>query len=311
MRVLKDELESAVALFGADKPDHEVVVDEPVRGGEGRGYLGEIRSYPLLDRDEEHELAVKYAQTGDRAAAQRLVTANLRLVVKLAREYRGVHLNLLDLVQEGNLGLVQAVEKYDPNRGVRLSTYASWWIRAFILKFILDSSRLVRLGTTEAQRKLFFNLRKEQQKLEALGIAPTAERVAARLGVPARDVESMDQRMSQAEVSLDAPLGHDDEGSALRGDMLPASEAWQPDVAAERIEFRERLHQKLVEFGARLEGRDRILFDERLLADEPRTLQEVGDRFGISRERTRQVERALLDKLKVYLERELGTAEAA
>ena len=149
-----------------------------------QAYMQDVSRYPLLSREEEHALAVKYTETGDVEAAARLVTANLRLVVKIAYDYRRAYKNLLDLVQEGNIGLMQAVKKYDPYKGVKLSSYAAWWIRAYILRFILNNHRLVKLGTTQAQRKLFFNLKKEKAKLSAMGIEPTAEVIAKRLDVP-------------------------------------------------------------------------------------------------------------------------------
>ncbi len=221
-------------------------------------YMAEIRRIPLLSREEETELAKKYYATGDVAIAKRLITANLRLVVKIAHEYRRAYRNLLDLIQEGNIGLMQAMRKYDPYRGVKLSSYAAWWIRAYILKFILNNWRLVKIGTTQAQRKLFFNLRKEKEKLEQLGFAPEADT--------------------------------------------------RPDVRVESEEFRALLRGKLEEFARGLKDREALLFRERWLTDAPLTLQELGDRFGISRERARQIEKRLLDRLRTYLEAELGTA---
>src|SRR5262245_55608269 len=189
-------------------------------------YMSEIKRYPLLTREEEHELAVKYTKTGDVVAARRLVTANLRLVVKIAHEYRRAHRNLLDLIQEGNVGLLQAVKKYDPYRGVKLSSYAAWWIRAYMLKFILNNWRLVKIGTTQAQRKLFFNLRKEREKLEQLGFQPTAALLAEKLDVPEKEVVEMERRLAAPEASLDAPVGSggDDEGTRTRLDFLPSED---------------------------------------------------------------------------------------
>ena len=271
-------------------------------------YMHEIRRYPLLNREEEHKLAVEYSRNRDPRLARRLITANLRLVVKIAHEYRRAYRNLLDLVQEGNLGLLQAVEKYDPHRGVKLSSYAAWWIRAYMLKFILNNWRLVKIGTTQAQRKLFFNLSKEREKLEADGFAPTHKLLAERLSVPEQEVSDMSMRLGQSETSLDAPVGRDDEGGRRQVDLLESPGSTRPDVTAESEEFRAQLRQKLGEFEQTLTGREKLLFQERLMADTPLTLQDVGERFGISRERARQLEARLLGRLKVYLKKELGDA---
>jgi RNA polymerase sigma-32 factor len=271
-------------------------------------YIQEIRKIPLLSREEEHDLAAKYFETGDPAIARRLVTSNLRLVVKIAHEYRRAYRNLLDLVQEGNVGLMQAVKKYDPFRGVKLSSYAAWWIRAYILKFILNNWRLVKIGTTQAQRKLFFNLRKEKEKLEALGFAPEHKLLAERLAVSEDEVREMDSRLGSSDMSLDAPVSRDEEGGRTRLDAMPSSSDMRPDVRVESEEFRTLLREKLETFANKLEGRDQVLFRERWLTDSPKTLQEIGDQFSISRERARQLEKRLLDNLRDYLEEELGTA---
>lgn len=271
-------------------------------------YIDEIRRYPLLSREEEHELAVRYAETGDLEAARRLVTANLRLVVKIAHEYRRAHRNLLDLVQEGNVGLVQAVKKYDPYRGVKLSSYSAWWIRAYILKFILNNWRLVKIGTTQAQRKLFFNLRKEKEKLEAMGFDTSSKALAEALDVPEREVIDMERRLGSGEMSLDAPLARDDDGGATHLDMLESGGDTRPDVLAEGDEFRTLLRQKLEAFEQTLQGREATIFRERLLNDNPKTLQEIGESYGISRERARQLEKRLTTKLRAYLQEELGDA---
>jgi RNA polymerase sigma-32 factor len=271
-------------------------------------YMSEIRRVPLLSREEELELAKRYFETGDLAIARRLITANLRLVVKIAHEYRRAHRNLLDLIQEGNVGLIQAMKKYDPYRGVKLSSYAAWWIRAYILKFILNNWRMVKIGTTQAQRKLFFNLRKEKEKLEQLGFAPEHRLLAERLDVSEAEVAEMEQRLEGADMSLDAPLQREDAAGATRLDVLPSLHGTRPDVVVESDEFRALLRSKLEAFADELEGREAQLFRERWLTDAPLTLQELGDRFGISRERARQIERRMLDRLRRHLEAELGTA---
>jgi RNA polymerase sigma-32 factor len=271
-------------------------------------YIDQIRRYPLLSREDEHELAVKFAKDGDMDAARRLVTANLRLVVKIAHEYRRAHRNLLDLIQEGNVGLVQAVNKYDPYRGVKLSSYAAWWIRAYMLKFILNNWRLVKIGTTQAQRKLFFNLKKERDRLEALGFDTSSKAIAEALDVPEREVIDMERRLGAGDLSLDAPVGRDDEGGRSHLDMLESGGETRPDVQAEGDEFRGLLREKLEAFAATLRGREQTIFRERLLTDSPKTLQEIGETYNISRERARQLEKRLIAKLKTYLRTELGDA---
>ena len=272
-------------------------------------YMRETRRYPLLTPDEERALATRLVEHGDTKAARKLIEANLRLVVKIAYEYRRAHKNLLDLVQEGNIGLIQAVSKFDPYRGVKLSSYAAFWIRAYILKFILNNWRLVKIGTTQAQRKLFFNLRKEREKLEQLGFEPTVALLAEKLDVPEKEVIEMERRLAAPEASLDAPIGsgNDDEGTRTRLDYLP-SEGDRPDRAVAQSEFSQLLRGKLEAFARTLEGREQTIFRERWLTDEPLTLQEIGDRYQVSRERARQLERRMLDRLKKYLEAELGTS---
>ena len=271
-------------------------------------YMSETRRYPLLTPDEERDLAVKLVEHGDTTAARKLIEANLRLVVKIAYEYRRAHRNLLDLVQEGNIGLIQAVGKFDPYRGVKLSSYAAFWIRAYILKFILNNWRLVKIGTTQAQRKLFFNLRKEREKLEQLGFQPSSALLAEKLDVPEKDVIEMERRLAAPEASLDAPMGSgDDEGTRTRMDYLP-SEDMRPDRAVANNEFAQLLKSKLETFAQTLEGREQTIFRERWLSEDPLTLQEIGDRYSVSRERARQLEKRVLDRLKKFLEAEMGTA---
>jgi RNA polymerase sigma-32 factor len=271
-------------------------------------YLHDLRGNPLLDRDEEHELAVRFSKTGDSAAARRLITSNLRLVVKISQEYRRAHKNLLDLIQEGNIGLIQAVQKYDPYRGVKLSSYAAWWIRAYILKFILANWRIVKIGTTQAQRKLFFNLRKERDKLEKAGFEVEARHLAAALDVSERDVLEMERRLGASETSLDSPVRGDETGGRTQGDFVPAAATTRPDVQVELGEFQELLRQKLDTFSATLKDRELDIFRERLLNDSPATLQEIGEKYGVSRERARQIEERLKKKLRVFLQAEMGDA---
>ncbi len=268
-------------------------------------YMRDVQRYPLLSKEEEHELAVRFLEEEDLEAAKRLVTSNLRLVVKIAYDYRQAYKNILDLVQEGNIGLMQAVKKYDPYKGVKLSSYAAWWIRAYILRYILNNHRLVKVGTTQAQRKLFFNLQKEKARLSAMGIEPTAEVIAERLNVPKRDVVSMDMRLAAGDASLDAPVGMGEGRTVARVEILPSEQRRADDNLAD-AEIGDQFSSKIHEFGTSLEGKEKQIFDDRLVAEDPKTLQALGDEFGVSRERVRQIEKRLLEKLKAYLRSELG-----
>ena len=272
-------------------------------------YLREIQRHPLLTPEETRELAIKFQETQDPAVAAKMVTANLRLVVKIAYEYRRAYKNIMDLVQEGNIGLMQAVKRYDPYRGVKLSSYAAWWIRAYILRFILNNWRLVKLGTTQAQRKLFFNLRKKRAELQALGVDPTNAEIAKQLNVPEQDVAEMEIRLQSNEKSLDAPVGDADGRSISKVDMMP-SLGDGPEALMADGELQDLLKGKLHEFRLTLTGKSKELaiFDERLVADDPLTLQELGQRFGVSRERVRQLEQRLTMRLRDYLRREMGDA---
>jgi RNA polymerase sigma-32 factor len=313
---LESEVDDAETQAAPDGDDPEVEVMSPAESSAKRkvslarhdplqAYMKEVQRYPLLSPEKEHELAVRYREKEDLDAARDLITANLRLVVKIAYDYRRAYRNLLDLVQEGNIGLMQAVKKYDPYKGVKLSSYAAWWIRAYILRFILNNWRLVKVGTTQAQRKLFFNLQKEKARLSAMGIDPTPERIAERLNVSTKDVVSMDRRLTGGEVSLDAPVGTGEGRPVSRVDLMPASGRRIDEFLADE-EISGKLKEKIHEFGARLKNKEKIIFDERLLADDPRTLQDLGSQFGVSRERVRQIEKRLLQKLRNYLGEELG-----
>ena len=273
-------------------------------------YLREVQRHPLLTPEETHALAVKFLENQDAATAARLVTANLRLVVKIAYEYRRAYKNIMDLIQEGNIGLMQAVKRYDPYRGVKLSSYAAWWIRAYILRFILNNWRLVKLGTTQAQRKLFFNLRKKRAELQAMGIEPTHEAIANALNVPESEVADMDVRLQASEKSLDAPVGDAEGRSIAKVDMMP-SMGEGPETLMADSELQGLLKEKLAEFRKTLAGKDKeiAIFDERLVSDEPLTLQELGRPVRRSRaRRVRQLEQRLTGKLREYLRDEMGDA---
>ncbi|MCL2878005.1 MAG: RNA polymerase factor sigma-32 [Acidobacteria bacterium] len=268
-----------------------------------RAYMAEIRKFAPLGREEERELAENYRRTGDREAAYRLVTSHLKLVVRIAMIYQKVYRNILDLVQEGNLGLLQAVERFDPERGTRLQTYAAWWIKAYILKFLLDNARMVKIGTTNARRKILMNLNREKRELEAMGIAPTYRQLAENLGVPERDLIEVEQGMTGADISLDAPIG--DDGDARYIDTLRLVEQGVDEKIAHG-EFRELLNRKLAGFAETLSERDLVIMNRRLTADEPETLQQIADRYGVTREAVRIAEKKLIARLKQYLIESFG-----
>jgi RNA polymerase sigma-32 factor len=278
-----------------------------------RAYMAEVSRHPVLSREEEHALAVRYTETGDVDAAYKLVASNLRLVVKIAHEYRRTAFQLLDLVQEGNLGLMQAVKKYDPWKGVKLSSYAAWWIRAYIIRFIMENWRMVKLGTTQAQRKLFFNLAKEREKLLARGIDPTPRLLAKNLDVEEKDVEEMTARMAGDDLSLDAPLSSGDEDSRQTRLERVAADGEGADDRIGDEELRRLFREKLETFARSItDEKERFIFDQRLLppdGEPPLTLQEVGDRFKLTRERARQIEAKLTARLRDWLKAEIPDFE--
>jgi RNA polymerase sigma-32 factor len=266
-------------------------------------YLSEISNYKLLTREEERELGIRVREQGDKDAAYALVTSNLRLVVKIALEFQRVWMqNLLDLIQEGNIGLMQAVRKFDPYKNVKFSYYASFWIKAYILKFIMDNWRLVKIGTTQGQRKLFFKLKKEKQKLIEQGFDPKPKLLSERLGVSEREIVDMDQRLDGWDVSLDAPLKDDSDTERIEF-LSTESVSAEDQVAKKEIEV--LLHNKIDEFRKNMTDREKEIFDLRIFSDTPVTLQEIGDRYGISRERVRQVEKNIIKKMREFFKQEI------
>jgi len=265
-------------------------------------YLSEVSRYPVLTREQELEVATKVFESKDRAAAQKLVISNLKLVVKIALEYYNTYLNILDLIQEGNVGLLHAVKKYNPYMGTKFSTYASFWIRAYILKYIMDSWSLVKVGTTQSQRKLFYRLNKEKQKLEALGIYPAPKLLAASLDVKEEEVEDMQKRLTYTDVSLEAPVHEESDDTVL--DMIKAGENVE-EVVAER-EKSAILARKVAEFKKTLNDKELYIFEHRVMADESLTLQDIGVKFGVSRERVRQIENRVLKKFKERFKGEIA-----
>jgi RNA polymerase sigma-32 factor len=297
-----------------DDDDNDEVKLPAVRKGEvGRRhedllahYLAEVRRYPLLSPEQEREYAIQFRENGDRDAAQRLVTANLRLVIKIAFQYHRQWANVLDLIQEGNVGLVEALSRYDPYREIRFSSYAQYWIRAMILRFLLDNFRLVRLGSTRAGRKLFFQLQKERDRLLEEGKSATPEALAERLGVTAEDVADVDQHMRAPALSLHAPAGDDPDGRSL-SEIVPERIANDPEQNAARSELGSIVSEKLATFSDALtDERERAIWTRRLVASEPESLSVLGDEFGVSKERVRQLEARLKKRLKAFLEAELG-----
>jgi RNA polymerase sigma-32 factor len=302
----KKETARGKKVAGADKlkttrsssSDSHLVKYDPLQR-----YLWEIGQHRLLTKEEEVELALRVREEGDREAAYKLVTSNLRLVVKIAMEFQRVWMqNLLDLIQEGNIGLMQAVRKFDPHKGVRFSYYASFWIKAYILKFIMDNWRLVKIGTTQAQRKLFFRLKKEKQKLISEGFDPKPKLLSERLGVTEQEVTDMDQRLDGWEVSLDAPVKDDSEDERIAFVATPGV-SMDRQVAKKQMEA--ILHEKLAIIKNELNDRELDILENRLFSDTPATLQDIGKRYGISRERVRQIESNMIKKMKSYFEQEI------
>jgi len=282
----------------SQKSDKALVKFDPLQR-----YLTEISNYKLLTREQEREYGIRVREHGDRDAAYALVTSNLRLVVKIALEFQRVWMqNLLDLIQEGNIGLMQAVKKFDPYKNVKFSYYASFWIKAYILKFIMDNWRLVKIGTTQGQRKLFFKLKKEKQKLIDAGFDPKPKLLSERLGVSEREVVDMDQRLDGWDVSLDAPLKDDSDTERIEF-LSTSTESIEDQVSKKEIEV--LLHNKIAEFRKKMTPRELEIFDLRIFSDNPVTLQEIGDRYGISRERVRQVEKNIIKKMREFFKREI------
>jgi RNA polymerase sigma-32 factor len=291
-----EETEGTAATLAPAPPASERAVGPVDALG---AYMAQLAKYPPISREEEHRLALRWVEQGDVEAARRLVLANLRLVVKIAMEYRRAWMNALDLIQDGNLGLTEAVQRFDPQLGVKLSTYAAYWIRAYILKYILDNFRIVRLGTTRAQRKLFFRLNKEKRALERQGFEVEPRLLAERLDVSEADVVDMEQRLSESDLSLNAPARRNESGGEFGDFVAGRGPSAEQNVADDQL--RTVFLAKVHEFAATLEARDRKLIDERVLAENPKTLAELGEELGISRERVRQLEARLVARLREYL----------
>jgi RNA polymerase sigma-32 factor len=263
-------------------------------------YLQEIRKFPMLEPEEEYILGKRYKEHGDLEAAHKLVTSHLRLVAKIAMGYRGYGLPLSELISEGNVGMMQAVKRFDPDRGFRLATYAMWWIRASIQEYILHSWSLVKMGTTAAQKKLFFNLRRLKGEIKAIedgDLTPEqVKKIATTLDVPEADVVSMNRRMQSADQSINAPVRGDGEGGEWQDWLVDERES-QEIVLAEKEESQKR--RALLETAMKnLSDRERHILVNRRLVDEPKTLEDLSQEYGISRERVRQIEVRAFEKLQ-------------
>ena len=268
-------------------------------------FLAEVGRYPVLTPEEERELTKAYYERQDPVAARRLVVHNLRLVVKLAYKYRRAWASVLDLVQEGNVGLVEAVKRYDPFKGAKFSTYATFWIRAYMLRYLLENSRTVRLSRTRVGRKLFFQLSKERAKLRALGIEPESKLLAERLGVDASELDEVVRHMDQSEVRLDAPVGDEGSGGTYLDGMT--SDAPSPEAEVSRRELTDDVSRALESFRETLtDERELVAWDQHLLSDDPRSLSELGKDFGVTKQRMGQIVGGLRKRLKAHLHEQLG-----
>src|SRR5438094_627959 len=315
------EVHEAESLFETVLPAEELDVPLLVQPGEQaddsqdtalvpydplQRYLGEVRKYPFLSKEEELQLFHDYRTTGNREAAVKLILSNLRVSVAFAAEYLHFGADYMDLIQEGNVGLMQAIRKFDPTKGVRFHSYAAWWVRAYVLRYLLNTYRLVKIGTTQDQRKLFYNLNKEKRKLEREGYVPDTKLLADRLDVRERDVVEMSQRLGSWDISLDAPIGPDREGTLM--EILPAQDAPADEALADE-ELRKLFRRQLAEFAATLDDRYADILRNRILSETPMTLDEIGKKYNISRERARQLEEKLIKWLREYIKREVKDFE--
>ncbi|WNM57170.1 RNA polymerase factor sigma-32 [Candidatus Nitrospira allomarina] len=269
-------------------------------------YLAEVRRYPFLSKEEELQLFHEYQTLGTRESAVKLILANLRVCVSIASEYGLAGIDQMDLIQEGNVGLLQAMKKFDPTKNVRFYAYAAWWVRAFVLRYLLNNFRLVKIGTTQEQRRLFYNLRREKAKLERQGYVPDPKLLADRLNVRERDVVEMDQRLGSWELSLDQPMTSDGEGTFH--DLLPSTQAPIDDQLAD-TQLRLLFRKKLAEFAQTLSEREEDILRNRLLSESPVTLEDLGRKYLITKERTRQLEAKIIKKLRELMKKDIQDFE--
>jgi len=296
-----DESEFALPDTATEHPDTALVPYDPLQR-----YLAEVRKYPFLSKEEELHLVTDFQTTGNRESAVKLILSNLRVAVSIAQEYLHSGADLLDLIQEGNVGLMQAIRKFDPSKGVRFDSYAAWWVRAYILRYLLNNYRLVKIGTTQDQRKLFYNLNKEKRKLEREGFVPDTKLLADRLNVRESDVIEMSQRLGNWDLSLDAPIGPDTDDTLM--EVLP-SESTPADEAIGDVELREVFRRKLAQFAATLDDRYADILRNRILSETPLTLDDIGKKYSISRERARQLEEKIIKRLRDFMKKEIKDFE--
>ncbi len=275
----------------------------PVPSNSLQSYLAQIRNYPVLSREEEYELAMELRETGDLEAARKLIVSNLKFVVRIANEYKNYNVNTMDLIQEGNVGLMKAVRGFDPTKGYRLISYAVWWIRAYIQNHIMKTWSLVKVGTNQSQRKLFYKLRSTKNKIEATGAEMGEDiysEIAKELDVPDSQVIEMDRIMSGKDLSLDANV----EGSTERTYLDVLGDTFDQEQFLEDSQARPLVAKKIKEALANLKDRERYIIERRVLTDSPETLEKLSRKFGISRERVRQIEKNALNKIKQEFQKE-------
>ena len=305
------DTESSDDLVGSDANQEVAIVPHSDRGvSPGKDplslYLSEIRKYPLLTREQELELAKKYYDTKDPALAQALVKSNLRFVVKVAAEYAKFSSRLIDVIQEGNVGLMHAVKEFNPYKGNRLITYAVWWIRGYIQEYLMRQFSMVRIGTTANQRKLFYQLQRQKQELDKMASPENVALLSHKLGIPEDEVTEMAKRLSSRDVSLDKPASHEDDGSTPLSFLLKKEDGSLPLDEQMALDEQLSLLMSAVDtLRAKLTEKELILLEERILSDEPLTLQEIGDKYKISREAVRQTETRLMKKIKDAMTGEL------
>jgi len=288
------KLEDKLPAFVIPPASKEVRVRDPLQL-----YLKEIARFPMLEPEEEYALAKRVQEENDQDAAFKLVSSHLRLVVKIAMDFQRRWMqNALDLIQEGNVGLLKAVTKFDPEKGIKFSYYAAFWVKAYILKYIMDNWRMVKIGTTQTQRKLFYNLNKERQRLQTMGFDPTTEALSESLGVSESEITEMDQRLSKNDMSLNTPLGDDSDTTKM--DFLPSlGPGVEETIANDQIV--DILLSNIKTIRPTLNEKELAILDDRLLSEDPITLREIGERFSVTRERVRQIEARLLGKIREHM----------
>lgn len=285
------------------KEQQEVSSSLPVLSNSLQSYLAQIKNYPVLSREEEYELAMRHRETGDLEAARKLIVSNLKFVVRVANEYKNYNVNTMDLIQEGNIGLMKAVRGFDPTKGYRLISYAVWWIRAYIQNHIMKTWSLVKVGTNQSQRKLFYKLRSTKNKIEATGADMEEDiysEIAKELDVSDSQVIEMDRVMSGKDLSLDANI----EGSTERTYVDMLGDTFDQEQFLEDSQIRPLVAKKIKEALANLKDRERYIIEKRVLTDSPETLEKLSRKFGISRERVRQVEKNALKKIRQEFQNE-------